>query len=484
MGRIVRPVLFSEHFAVPTSRLSELGALDPSLNVDTKLFIDPLLLVDSQHQEMNDHAQSRYEHHFGLVIQLLVASEQRGDVPWRNAERLLTFPEVKWTCLGYGGDSISGSGSGAYTRDGVMQTAATIVRMGIENPDLFAALALLEEGIGPDRISDMTTNIILPDLIAYTCRVLDRLDVPRERFDLTLQYGQQVAVHLPVNPFVATPVPVVLVPQDVLRDLPIATDWSDVADAASHNAGLRARVNHQIAEMWQRKSRKDKDAIRGWALRDRASFEVFLDMLRGANPRPYDFAGDPLGELIWHRVVAWVTEEEPLQLAHPATQNLDALTDIVRKIIDQFRFLVEERRLSEELYHRGKPRPEKSAQRLFHAVAYSYCRANDVDVTPEADTGSGVVDFKFSVGMNLKVLVEVKLSRNPALLKGYTKQLQAYKAAEETMRAFYLVIDVGSKEGWEQKLVDAKNDAAVAGNPVSEVEFVDGSRRVSASRLR
>src|SRR6202008_2938636 len=95
------------------------------------------------------------------------------------------------------------------------------------------------------------------------------------------------------------------------------------------------------------------------------------------------------------------------------------------------------------LYHQGSPRPEKAAQRLFFAVAHAYCKANDIDLTPEADTGNGPVDFKMSSGFTGRVLVEIKLSTNPKVVAGYAKQLETYKEAEETTRGFYVMIDVG-----------------------------------------
>jgi hypothetical protein len=52
-----------------------------------------------------------------------------------------------------------------------MQTAKAIVDLGIDDPDLFVAMGLFEEGIGPDRISDMATNVIFPDLIAFNTRI-------------------------------------------------------------------------------------------------------------------------------------------------------------------------------------------------------------------------------------------------------------------------------------------------------------------------
>src|SRR5205085_6392986 len=124
----------------------------------------------------------------------------------------------------------------------------------------------------------------------------------------------RIEADLPVNPFTKKRSPVILVPMDILRDLPIAADWSDVSSAAAHNAALRARVNDQIAKIWSRRSKQDKDEMRRWALSNRASFEIFLDMLRGASPKAYDFVSDPLGILIWYRIASKIARDEPLNL--------------------------------------------------------------------------------------------------------------------------------------------------------------------------
>lgn len=130
-----------------------------------------------------------------------------------------------------------------------------------------------------------------------------------------------------------------------------------------------------------------------------------------------------------------------------------------------------------------KRRPEKSAQRLFFAVAYSYCEANNLDASPEMDTGTGVVDFKFSVGAKAKVMVEIKLSDNPKVVAGYAKQLEAYKKSEKTSKGVYVVINVGGMGKKDKDLLKAKNEQAARGEPTSEIVFIDGTKRRSASEL-
>ena len=177
MGKIKNPVMFSEHFKVAPEAMARAGVLDSTLNADTRLFIDPLLLERSRHEEIAVDARRSYEEHYSKVIKFLNRSTRPNDVAWRSALHLLTFPEIEWTCLGYGVASISGSGSGAIMTQQYIATAREIVALGVEDPDLFAAMALFEEGVGADRISDMTTNVIFGDLLRFNERVLNELGV-------------------------------------------------------------------------------------------------------------------------------------------------------------------------------------------------------------------------------------------------------------------------------------------------------------------
>lgn len=483
MAKISNPIRFSDHFQLDPKLLKKAGVLNPCLNVDTGLFIDPMLLKSSKHPEIKNGAAQTYEAHFTTVIKLLAASQKTGDTAWRNADRMLSFPEVKGTCLGYGANSVSGSGSGRETTTQLITTAKEIVDLGVRDPDLFVSMALFEEGFGPDRISDMTTNVILKDLLAFNDRVLKIIPAPRRAVTITLKNGQTFTASLPTNPYVRKGWPIILVPHDILRDLPIAKDWEDVADAASKNAALRRRVNHQVAELWTAKTLKDKQTVKNWAMRDKDSFASFLEMVRSAAATAYDVTADPRGELLWQEIAATIAHQVPLKIEQPKSLDIEGVVSVVEQIIRQFQFLIEDRRLSEELYHEGVPRPEKSAQRLFFAVAHSYCKANNLDITPEADTGNGPVDFKFSKGFNGRALVEIKLSTNTKLVKGYTRQLETYKTAEETTKGFYLVLDVGQLGRKQSQLTFIQNRAKAQGQSTSPIIYVNGRRKASASKL-
>jgi hypothetical protein len=483
MSKIVNPVSFSGHFGVPRDKLAALGTFDPILNADTKLFVDPLLLEHSKASPFGKSSRTTFTSYFETIIKLIVGSNSKGDVPWKAAGRKLQFPEVRYQCLGYGGTSTRGSGGGEAQTAMLVQTASEIVALGITDPDLFIAMALFEEGIGPDRISDMTCKIIMGDLITYTQTICSEVGVPTQQITFKLTNGETFAGDLPVNPYDPEAGPIILVPQDVLRDLPVASDWESVGDAASKNAAFRSSVNEHVAGIWAGKARKDKATLKDWALSNDARFRDLLDVLKGMPARSYDFAGDPNGEVFWVRLLELLKPEDVQRLEKPSEWNHNTLATVVEQIIENFRHMIEDRRYSEELYHDGKPRAEKAAQRIFFLVAQAFCKANDLDLTPEADTGNGPVDFKISSGFSGRALVEIKLSTNGKLVAGYTRQLDAYATAEEAKLAYYLIVDVGGMGNKYDNVLAEKNIKVMQGKAIRPIFVVDATRKPSASKL-
>ena len=478
MGKAKNPTTFSRTFNVDAKELTLLGVLDVTLAIDTKLFIDPMLLRRSSHKEFNAVANDEYHQHFEQVIKLLRASRSAGDPAWKAAQRLLSFPEVTGTCLGYGAGSIHGSGFGPKLSNRILSVAKQIVDIGVDDPDLFVAMALFEPDIGPDRISDMTTNIIFGALAEFNRRVLQSLNLTGAKFEVNRKTGVFM-----INPYEDKTTPVIVVPTDILKELPIAHDWDGVASAASKNEQLRHEVNTHIAAIWARKTKRDKSLLKREALASKGAFEALLAAIQGVSTLPYDTDSDPEGLVRWAATGQQYANQFPLKLSQTSVKTLDHVFCIVREIVNQFRQLIEHNGLNKELYRTNrKPRHESTAQRLFFAVAYSYCVANNIDISPEIDTGNGKIDFKFAVSFNEQVLVEVKLSTNSNVVSGYTTQLEIYKASQQTMRAIYLLIDVGSMGKKDKRLIDIRNEAAKLGNPLSELEFVDGTIKASASK--
>ena len=474
MALAQNPITLSKQFEIDRETLSRLNILDITLTLDTKLFVDPLLLKESQHSEFNKNAVQQYRTHFETIIKLLIGSKYKGDAAWRAAEKMLAFPEINGTCLGYGGGSIHGSGFGSKLSDRILNVASEIVEIGIDDPDLFIAMSIFESDIGPDRISDMTTNIVIKAISEFNLRILKELGLEGEDFG----HGRYLR-----NPFESKGTPIILLPKDILRDLPIASDWDGIAAAANHNDELRGRVNNQIASIWTVKSKREKGQLKAEALASRDAFNTLLDSIKAVKPSPYDSDNDPSGLVSWAARGEEFTKRFPINLLHwKSGQSVDGF-NVVKEIIKQFRHLIEHLGMNKELYQSdGKPRNESSAQHYFFMVAYCYCMANNLDISPEIDTGTGKIDFKFSRGFKERILVEIKLSTNNKTVAGYTKQLEIYKTSQQTMKAFYVVIDVGLMGNKDKKLIETRNQYRANKLPISELEIIDGTIKVSASK--
>jgi hypothetical protein len=478
--KVKNPQRFSALFHLSPATLALQGAFDPILNADTRLFIDPLLLAGSKHPEMRA-AYDDWCAHFLKILRLLRVSKSGNDVPAREVQRLFTSTEFKGTCLGYGSGSIDGSGIGAGLRDRLIATAREIVELGVDDPSMFAMLPLLEEDIGPDRISDLTTRVIGFRLAAFTVRILAN-DVPNR---VEFNFGGQT-FRLPVNPLVrdrGSPLPVVLVPEDVLRDLPIASDWRDIARVSTENEETRRSVNQEIGSIWATRTSKEKKENRALALSSREAFEALMKAVASLPKVPYDVRTDPEGWVNWLEVGRALGGAHPLQLAKPAV-SLAGIKKVVEEIIDQYQLLIEVNDVWKSLYGPGgKILHEGYAQRIFFVLADTYCRANNIGIDPEANSGGGPVDFKFSSGYDARVVVEIKLSRNSKLFAGYTKQLKSYQRSQRDAAGYYVILDVGRGDKQVEEVLQRETNDRNAGRNPCPVTVIDGKRKRSASKL-
>lgn len=480
----IKPLLFSKAFGVKPNSLDKLGVFDLTLNIDTKLFPDPLLLERSRHKEMRD-ARPHFEQYFETIRKLVAASGgNEATKAWRSAYTLLRFPEIKGTCLGYGAGSIAGSGVGHEMTRRLLATAGEVVGLGIDDPDLFLAMGLFEEDFGPDLIGDMFTNVCLGHLIKFNRRIYGKLGLKTSKFPIRLANGKRYEGEFVENPaFPNANIPVILVPTDILQDLPLALDWAGVQEVSARNAEFRDDLNQDIANLWSKKTLESKSKLKAWALSDQGAFGNLLDMLHGQDGKPYDFAGDKLGEIIWRTIGERISSDHPLKIGKPKKQTKKEIIGVVDKILNQFIFLIEKRDLWKDLYVDSKTvRLEQAAQRMFYSIAHSYCEANDLDISPEAYAGRGPVDFKFSSGFNKRILIEVKLSTNKQLVHGYEKQLKLYDEGERPFKSYFLIMNVGQLRTKLKKVRFIEEQRKLKGLRTPEIVVVDGTYRQSASK--
>lgn len=85
---------------------------------------------------------------------------------------------------------------------------------------------------------------------------------------------------------------------------------------------------------------------------------------------------------------------------------------------------------------------ETKVQPLFKTIASIYCLQKDLDITAEALTPRGPVDFKFSRGFKKISLVEIKMSYYKKLAHTIKVQIPKYMSTSASDKCILLVIDV------------------------------------------
>jgi hypothetical protein len=447
------------------------GIFNGFIEIDSKLYIDPHLLEKSSARELRQ-AGKGFRKYFADTIKILKKASDHKSVFWRQALSRLTFREISQIGLGYSINSVRGSAIGPKLAWSITQTAREIVMAGIDDPEVFELIGLLEEGIGADRISDMTASVIIDYLLLYSQRIGKEL---RLRNQDTKFHDK--SYKLPFDQ--KTGRSVILLPSDILRNLPIAHDWSDIDIVCRHNEQLRNQVNQIIGRTWRKATKKlSKRDLRDALLYRPAVLQDLIDQYKDKVGAAYDFKADPAGEFIWYSAAQDYVSKYPLDLSGYVRIKAEQVFPLVEELCLRFKQLVEHNGLYELFYNDSRRlRNERAAQLLFFGVADAYCQANNIDINRESNAGKGPVDFKISYGYDARVTVEMKYSSNGNLLK-------AYNQAEKTTYSIFLVIQTGSHKKKLADLHDIYKTEKAAGRRVPEIIIVSGQRQASASHLR
>jgi hypothetical protein len=428
-------MLFSELHSIAKTPAD--AWFDPILDHDTKLFIDPFLIFrKGKGVFANSHNELIAFFQAAFTLAARTGGKKEG-VNYKKLLDLLLFPEVDELRLGYAAEGEGGAGTAkGFARefaDSIMESIA----LGLSRFDHFEEIGIFNRGIGRDRISDITANVLKHALISYTQDVCNRHGVPtqsfvmRTQFDATLLMWEDDQVYLPVNPF--TDEAVLLVPRVFLRTDPTLQKegfkdylWE------KHNEELRNDFNYVI------KKDIDTDAVIGIAREhpDWVQEYVKYEEVEAA-PSPYDLDRDPAGLYRWHQVTKDFVEGNPFVALVKSEAEFVAF---VRGLADKFKLFVEMKGGWKLVWDKSSPMSEAGIQHYFYGVAYHYCAANNILMQREVETGRGPVDFYFSTGLQRRALIEAKLAKNGHFWNNVAHQLPEYMTAEGIVFGHYLIV--------------------------------------------
>jgi hypothetical protein len=471
------PKKINEVFGVSEEALKKEGAFNGFIDIDSKFYVDPHLLEATKVPEL-DNSYQNFKDHFKDIIRLLQTTKHSEDTFFRAAHKRLIFPELPFVSLGYSTEGTSGSGIGSGIAYKLTNTAWEIIEAGITDPVIFELVGLIEENIGADRISDMVICIILLDLLTYSERVAKNLNLNTCHVKAR---GKEFL--LPAVP--SNNRPTVLIPQDILNDLPVACGWDDIDLVCAHNEELRNRVNEIIGDTWKNATKRiTKRELKYILLNYPELLRDLVEQYKGKPAGKYDFEKDQSGQLIWYDIAKEYAEQFPLSLRVENGITLENILQVVLNICSHFKTLVESNGLSVTFWNdSGQLRNERFAQLLFFGIADAYCSANNLDLSREPNAGRGPVDFKISRGYNARVNVEVKYTSNN-IKSGYEKQLPIYNAAERTFHSIFLIIITTESIKALDELIKFRQSEISSGKRAPEIVVIDGRIRPSASKVK
>jgi len=491
-------MFFSEWFQVDAELVKAYGAIDISLVCDIPLFVDPMLIFNSDKSEYQSlHEEIIRYFHF------LYTKAQQGLRP-KEIMAWFNFSEVPNNWLGYSLAGNKGLALGKAFAEFLYKNIDFAIKThGISSGQHIEKVMLLYEGSGKDKISDLTVNLIKRFLCEYTesfarvyiapnlCRLL-----PVEKAFFNYETGSFVSKEY-LLPFVYDENGevefVLLTPYDILRkDEPSINkkhfyNSHERIRASIDNDILRAYVNDYIGQAVRRYEENQRRSRR--RVREKSIGKIEKDAFREIVkefPELYDY---------YIKLREADTEEIQLQCLQELNKQLERLLLSSKKLISIFwdngystdeslsareeaqnrltffKHIIEDCDGYKNLYVNGERIAEENdLQRLFRFVWYG----TNYKVDPEVNSGSGQADFIVSMGQHNQNIVEFKLASNSKLANVFA-QVEIYEAANcaegsliaiffftesEYNRAKRIVINSGYEDAIDNSIyfVDCRDD--------------------------
>lgn len=441
-NKIKSNIYFSDIFKVEHFIIEKYGALDISLICDNPAFVDPFLIF----------ANPKYKNLHKLIIDYLKFLRDLSIS--KNGEKLNTgdfkqyykFPEVKQAWLGYSVSGNAGLGLSKDFADSLYENLNKIFsRFGdekITESSHLEKLCLIKDGIGVDKISDFTLNLIKKFLLEYTQKfaekyldkkLINKFAVDKVEFNFNEGIWESASFNLPFIKNNGKTQFVLLVPKEILTKDDTWISRNDFLEndttvlSAIENDELRVKINQYFNNNLQIKLNKRKEVEKDYSKKSKANaltktileYPELIDYyikfkeknkIRAlqshiANPEDINFFLD--------------TSTIQKEIRDENFKKLTSFNDCVTRIAF-FKKIIESN--SKSLYIRGKPLQEKQLQLMFKMATYNSL----FDYNSEVNNGRGSIDFTISFGSKNKIGLELKLASNKKLRKNLLNQGRVY----------------------------------------------------------
>ncbi|MFA6458557.1 MAG: hypothetical protein WCV72_04200 [Patescibacteria group bacterium] len=435
---------FSEIFNVDHSIVESYGALDISLVCDNPAFVDPFLIF----------ANPEYKNLHDFIIEYLKflrdLSQKSDSLDLEDGifKHYYKFPEVKEVWLGYSAIGNAGLGNSKVFADSLYRNLNKIFsnfgkeKEGITKSQHLEKLCLIEEGIGVDKISDFTINLIKEFFLRYTEKfaqkhidksLLKEFAVPKVSFDFENQIWKGSKFILPYITRNGKEQFVLLVPKDIIAKYDTWISRNDFLKndtsifASIENDEIRAKINKYFNDQLNIKITKhgqekdfSKKSRKGALQKTMREFPAIVDYYIRYKESEEDKALEnnllDAENVDLYLDVANIKRE----LRKRKFGKITVIDDCIQRILF-FKQTLESN--SNSLYLKEKSLQEKQLQLMFKNATYGSL----FDYNSEVNNGRGPIDFIVSFGINEKIGIEFKLASNSKLKQNLLNQGKVYQ---------------------------------------------------------
>lgn len=487
-------VLFSEIYNIEASEQDDW--FNPRLDRDTHLCIDPFQVFKSKDPFFSNCRQKfmqffRCTFDVASRISEVPSKEDKksGNLPSKYKKLIydtLRFPEVEEVCLGFSKRTTGGSGMGKDFAIKVSDALINLSKKSSSPPKHFEQIEIFTPGIGKDKISDATGNLIKRELVHYTRDVCKRLAISDENlkwntvknYDFDFEYNEwdDQGFYLPFNPF--NNKPILLVPKAFLREIPsIGSEQLYRFIKSKENEQLRAKLNsdlHDDLEKYdlenEEEEREDdssnsaKKYVLGYIEQHPEILNEFINDVE-TNPdsyTQYNFEKDTKNIIKLPRVITEFVDKNPL--SRSTYSNSEEFHKFLISLILKLKQFVEDEKSegykhlweihevdSDTDYlaqHNLRFRSQLRVKNLVEELIGEYCYQNKVTLTSEKGLGKNPVEFKCSL-YEEKALFLAKTIGNVKFDKDTLKKLNSDLKRGKVRFCYYLVF-VHSSEALEK----------------------------------
>ena len=485
---------FSDFFDVDIDIIENYGAVNISLINDLPLFIDPFLLFNSEKPEYQEIHQAIIKY----ILFLKAGAERYPTATPGMLSAWYKFSEVKQTWLGFSLSGNDGRGLGFdFARDlhaGLQTVFKDFGNEKVPKSPHMEKLCLISDLVGRDKISDFTTNFAKKYLLDYTAAFASDYLAPHQCAEYTIkkvEFDYERETWKPVKYCLPTfnGDYVLLTPKDILtRDetfinrLDMIRNLEQIAPSVSDKT-LRFELNNYFRNVLHKKqkevSRQEKDNAALSLIRE---YPELIDYYLKHKEENEEQATSVSKEVV--KQVELLFNKQLQDLVLLLNNNTDFYKeeansyDAAYKRVQFLKTVIEDMDGYRLFYVKDVPiKRESDLQVMYRLVWY----ASSFDVSREVNNGRGSVDFKISKGSRDITLVEFKLASNTKLRNNLAKQVEVYKAANQTDKAIKVVLFFTDDE--RAKINTVLNELGLQGN--KDIVLIDARNdKVSASNVK